>query len=378
MSSDIFFASDNASGVHPEIFQAMEQANSIGHAVSYGEDGITEKFHAEMKTVFGANSRAYLVYNGTAANVISIRSLLKGYNSVLAPPTAHLEEDECGSLEAISGNKIEHLPHDGGKIRAEDIPAKLGRRGFVHSTQPGMVSITQSTELGLVYSPEELRAIGDLCREEGLLFHMDGARISNAVASVLASSHPGWARLSDDELISLGRDILRSMTLDAGVHALSLGGTKNGLMFGEAVILMNGAQENGDLEFYRKQGAQLASKMRYISAQFNALFGSSLWLKNALRANEAARRLQQGVNEIISRHRDVLTNDRGGKIRIIHPPQANAVFLTIPRKWGAALQDRFRFYNWDEESYRLMCSWDTADETVDDFLSMLEGLISHS
>lgn len=378
MNRDSFFASDNASGVHPEVFKAMKHADSLGHAISYGDDGITEKFRAEMTGIFGENSRSYLVYNGTAANVISIRSLLKGYQSVLAPATAHLEEDECGSLEAISGNKIEHLPHDGGKIRAEDIPGKLGRRGFVHSTQPGMVSITQSTELGLVYSPEELREIGELCRKEGLLFHMDGARISNAVASVLASSHPGWMQLSDTELISRGREILRSMTLEAGVHALSLGGTKNGLMFGEAIILMNGAEENADLEYYRKQGAQLASKMRYISAQFSTLFNGTLWLKNALQANAAAARLHKGIDEIISRHRDLLTDNRGGKIRIIYPPQANAVFLTIPRSWGSPLQDRFRFYNWDEESYRLMCSWDTADETVDDFLTMLEGLISNS
>jgi threonine aldolase len=296
----------------------------------------------------------------------------------LTTEIAHLEMDECGSLEALGGMKIELLPHSGGKISPDDIPGKLRETGSVHHTQPGLVSLTQTTELGRRYSIEELQAIGRCCREHELFLHIDGARIANAVAGVLQEDEPEWQGLAGEKLMKRGREILMAMTLDVGVHALSLGGTKNGLMFGEAVILMNGCEKNTDFPFYRKQMAQLASKMRYISAQFGALFSTPLWLLNALHANQMARRLSEGIQRLETNHRDILLGSKGSKMKILHPVEANAVFVTLPKTWGERLQQSHRFYNWEPGSYRLMCSWDTRERDVDGLLEDLEGIIKRS
>jgi threonine aldolase len=350
---------------------AMAAANDAGHRISYGDDDFTDSASALFREIFGEDSALWFVYNGTAANVVAIRSLIKGYQAVLAPRTAHIEEDECGSLEAISGSKIEFLPQIGGKINADDIPGALGRLGFVHSVQPALVSITQSTELGQRYSLAELKAIGKVCAEHGLLLHMDGARIANAVAGELADTEPGWRDLSGDALVRRGREILAAMTADAGVHALSLGGTKNGLMFGEGIVLMNGAQANGDLPFYRKQTAQLASKMRYISAQFEAMYREDIWLRNALHANDLARRLEEGISDLAGRA-------PGAGLRVKHPVAANALFVVMPHAAAKKLQETYHFYAWDKDSYRLMTSWDSREEDVDRFLGELEAELSAS
>ncbi len=365
-----YFASDNCSSVHPEVISALDGANRAGHRISYGDDDFTASAHRLMAELFGSTSRTWFVYNGTAANVVAVRSLLKGYQSVLAPRTSHIEEDECGALEAMGGMKIEFLPESGGKISAADIPSMLGRLGFVHSVQPAMVSVTQSNELGRVYTVEELQEIGRVCREHGLLFHMDGARIANAVARILVQREPGWESLSDSALTQRGREILSAMTVEAGVNALSLGGTKNGLMFGEGIVLMNGCGENGDLPFYRKQTAQLASKMRYISAQFDAMYGGSLWLRNALAANSLASRLAEGID---GRREQFAA--AGHRLELKQEPEANAVFVIMPPAIAEKLQQKYKFYAWDEDSYRLMTSWDSGEKEVNEFLSDLDGLL---
>lgn len=367
MTENRLFASDNCSSVHPQVLQAIVRANEMGQVLSYGDDSCTIESRQLFRQIFGGESAIYYVYNGTAANVVAINSLLKSVQSVLAPSSAHIGEDEGGSLEAISGSKIEFLPAEAGKIRAEDIGLGLGHRGSVHRVQPGMVSITQSTELGQVYSIEELTAIGDVCREEGLIFHMDGARISNAVATELASVEPNWMNLSDSALISRSREILAAMTLDAGVQALSLGGTKNGLMFGEGIVLMNGLGSNTELRFFQKQNAQLASKMRYISAQFTAMYEGSMWVRNALNANHIASIVARGIDE----RRVKCASD----ISLLYPVQANAIFVRLPDYLAGALQKRFHFYDWTEGSYRIMTSWDSREEDAQLFLSELDVLI---
>ena len=369
-----FFASDNCSTVHPRIMEALQTVNTGGHTISYGDDEHTRAALTVLEGLFGTESTAFFVYNGTGANVIAIRSLLKGYESVLAPITAHIGEDECGSLEAIAGLKIEPLPHERGKIRAENIPACLGRRGFVHSVQPRLLSITQSNELGQVYSIEEVQNIGRACREHDLFLHVDGARIANAVASLLMDDEPNWQELSPAGLIRRSLEILAAITVEAGVHALSLGGTKNGLMFGEGIVLMNGAQGNTDLPFYRKQATQLASKLRYISVQFQSLYGDDLWIRNALHANTMARRLGEGIISLAERNRPPNTEKPG--IGIIYPIQANALFVTLPGRCAEELRTRYRFYPWGENSYRLMCSWDTRPETVESFIDDLSGILT--
>lgn len=357
------FASDNCSTVHPRVMAALQKVNEAGHVISYGDDIYTEAALTQIQELFGAESGGFFVYNGTGANVIAIRSLLKGYESVLTADISHLNEDECGSLEALGGMKIEPLPHRHGKIRAADIPGGLGRRGFVHSVQPRLLSITQSNELGQVYSIEEMQEIGRVCREYDLLFHVDGARISNAVASLLMDEEPQWAGLSSAALIRRGREILSAMTLEAGVQLLSLGGTKNGLMFGECIVLMGQKtlQAQETLLFYRKQMTQLASKMRYISVQFEELYGSDLWLRNALHANSMARRLADGLTRLYGQASENV---------FMYPVQANALFIILPPTLAEKLRPRYGFYDWNE-GCRLMCSWDSTAEDVDGFIAEL-------
>ena len=371
MKQKRFFASDNCAAAHPHIAQVLSDQG--GHLMSYGDDEYSKEALATLRELFGIQSSAFFVYNGTAANVLAIRSLLTGYEAVIAPRTAHLGEDECGSLEAIAGLKIEHIPHELGKIQAGEISSCLSRRGFVHSVQPRLLSITQSNELGQVYSVEEMQTIGRLCREHDLFFHVDGARIANAVAFLLMKEEPDWAGLSSIKLIQGGREILAALTVDAGVHALSLGGTKNGLMFGEGIILMNGAQNNKDLPFYRKQATQLASKMRYISVQFQELYRGDLWLRNALNANRMACRLEAGICQLIDQCN--FSQVEAVPFRILYPVQANAVFVTMPCRWADSLQPQYRFYPWGKDSYRFMCSWDTTAEDVDGFIVDLTRVI---
>ncbi len=336
------FASDNNSGVHPEILQAIEEANA-GHVVAYGDDPYTELAKEKFREHFGENIDVYFVFNGTAANVLGIKALTRSYHAVVCADVAHLNEDECGAPEKFTGCKLLTVDSPDGKLTVEGIRQHLHSFGFEHHVQPKVVSLTQATEMGTVYSPEEIRAIADLTHRHGMFLHMDGARISNAAVGLKAS--------------------LREITVDVGVDVLSFGGTKNGMMLGEAIVFFN-PELSRDFKYYRKQGMQLGSKMRFISAQFVALLSNDLWQKNAARANRMARLLAEKVREIPG-------------IKITQPVQANGVFAIVPPEIVPKLQEKYFFYIWDEEisEVRWMCSFDTTEEDVNDFVRVIREMM---
>jgi threonine aldolase len=335
------FASDNYAGAHPEILAALTDANR-GHMSSYGGDAVTKAAEAVLQQHFGAEARVFFVCNGTAANVLTLAALAKPHEAIVCPDGAHINVDECGAAERFGGNKLLQVPAVDGKITPDALERRLGGRNDVHRVQPRVVSISQATELGTVYTVDEIRALAACAHAHGLLLQVDGARLANAAASLG---------------VSLG-----AMTREVGVDAVSFGGTKNGLMFGEAVVLLNDSVAR-DFPFVRKQGMQLLSKMRFVSAQFLALMQGDLWLRSAQHANAMARRLAAGVADL-----------RG--MRVTRPVQTNAVFVTLPRAWIAELQRLSYFYMWNEETCeaRWMTSFDTTPADVDAFVATVERL----
>lgn len=337
------FASDNNAGVHPEIMDAMLACNN-GHTIGYGDDIYTERALKAIKEHFGEDTEAYFVFNGTAANVVGLKNITQSFNSIICADTAHIEEDECGAPEYFTGCKLLPVESKSGKIDIEGISHHLKGFDFEHHSQPAVVSITQATEMGTVYSVEEIRMLADFVHEKGLLLHMDGARLANAA-------------------VSLGLEMV-DITKNAGVDVLSLGCTKNGAMYGEAVLFFKpGLTEY--FKYFRKQSMQLASKMRYIAVQFEALFTDHLWRRNASHANDMARLLYNRVKNI----NGVIVN---GKV------ESNGVFAIIPSEIIHQLQKEFFFYVWDEKTseVRWMTSWDTQIEDVENFGDLLESLIS--
>ena len=328
------FASDNNAGVHPDVLEALLAANR-GHVVGYGDDGYTEATSRIFQKHFGSRARVYPVFTGTAANVLAIKAMARSYHAVLCAEASHLQVDECGAPESWTGCKLLGVPTPEGKLTPESVEAACHGIGDQHHVQPRVVSIAQSTEVGTVYRPEEVKALARWAHARGMLLHMDGARISNAAAS-------------------LGLN-LREVTGDLGVDALSFGGTKNGLMGADAVVIFNRRLDT-DFLFLRKQGMQLASKMRYLSVQLGALLTSGLWLKNARHANQMARLLESEVRSI-----------RG--VKLVYKVEANGVFAQLPPQAIRALRKRYFFYTWDERKsiVRWMCSWDTTDEDVRKF-----------
>lgn len=333
------FASDNNARVHHEILEAIIMAND-GDVISYGDDVYTQRAIEKFKEIFGKDIDVYFVYNGTGANVLALTAITKPFNAIIASPMSHINVDECGAVEKSSGCKIITVPSSDGKIRIDDIKKLLHAKGVEHHSQPKVVSITQSTEVGTVYTVEEIKEITKFAHENDMYVHMDGARIANAAASLNKS--------------------LREITKDAGVDVLSFGGTKNGMMFGEAVVFFN-RELSKDFKFVRKQGTQLHSKMRYISAQFEALLSNDLWLKNAKHANEMAQYLEEKVKEIDG-------------IKLTQRVEANAVFAIMPRKAIEKLQEKYFFYIWDEEKdeVRWMTSFDTKKEDIDLFVEEIK------
>jgi threonine aldolase len=340
------FASDNSAGIHSEVLAAIAAANE-GHALAYGADRWTtaamELFHRE----FGDASETSLVHGGTGANVVGLGALLKPWESVLCAATAHINVDECGAPERFLGCKLVPLAAPDGKLRPELIRATATAVGVdhaAHHVQPRVISISQSTEYGTVYRPEEIRALSTVARELGLLLHMDGARLANAAAAL---------------------DLpLRALTADVGVDLLSFGGTKNGAMAAEAVVFFDSARDAA-VRFGRKQAMQLPSKMRFMAAQFEALLRDGLWRRNAQHANRMARRLAEQAASVPG-------------VSITQPVDANAVFATLPRERIAALQARRFFYVWDEPraEVRWMCSFDTTEQDVDDFVSEMRKTLA--
>ncbi len=332
------FASDNYAGVHPEVLAALALANG-GHQSAYGDDDYTAHLQQTVRSHFGSRAEAFPVFNGTGANVVALQALTDRWGAVVCAESAHINVDECGAPERVGGLKLLTVPTEDGKLTPELIDREAHGWEDEHRAMPQVVSITQNTELGTCYTVEEVRAICEHAHERGMKVHLDGARIANAAASL---------------------DVpMRAFTNAAGVDVLSLGGTKNGMLFGEAVIVLDPGAV-GAMKHLRKLSMQLASKMRFISVQWDALLSGDLWLRNARHANAMAQRLAEGVKSVDG-------------VEILYPVQANAVFARLPNEVSERLQKRFRFYFWDEAAgdVRWMCSFDTTEADVDGFLAAL-------
>jgi threonine aldolase len=339
------FASDNNAPIAPEILQAILDANQ-GDAVGYGHDAWTERAVAKFKQHFGEETAVYFAFNGTGANVVGLSCLVRPWEAVLSPATSHLQTDECGAFERFTGCKVIPIATGDGKLRPDDIVPYL-RGPDEHYPQPRVVTISQSTEYGDVYEVDELRELCGFAHRHGLYVHVDGARIANAAAA-------------------LGKTP-REITKDVGVDLLSFGGTKNGLMLGEAICFFSPAVTADAPMFARKQGMQLASKMRYIAAQFETLLTGDLWLKYAWHANAMTQLLLAGVREI-------------DRIEITRPPRCNAIFATLDRTAIARAQERFFFYCFDElrPEVRWMTHWATTKADVDAFVDVLRESLTEA
>ncbi|MFF8837984.1 threonine aldolase family protein [Streptomyces sp. NPDC015130] len=333
------FASDNYAGAHPEVLAALALANE-GHQVAYGEDQYTEHLQRVIHSHFGAGAEAFPVFNGTGANVTALQALTDRWGAVICAETAHINVDEGGAPERMGGLKLLTVPTPDGKLTPELIDRQAWGWEDEHRAMPQVVSITQNTELGTVYTVEEIRAIVEHAHAKGMKVHLDGARIANAAASL---------------------DVpMRAFTNAVGVDVISYGGTKNGMIFGEAVIVLN-PDAVSHMKHLRKLSMQLASKMRFVSVQLEALLAKDLWLRNARHANAMAQRLAAGVRAVDG-------------VEILYPVQANAVFARLPHEVTRRLQERFRFYFWDEAAgdVRWMCAFDTTEDDVDAFLQALK------
>ncbi len=340
------FASDNAAPAHPDILAAIVAANQ-GHAVSYGADEWSKRAIASFERLLGEGIDVYFTFNGTGANVTALASVLRPYEAVITPASAHLNTDECGALERFSGSKILAVETADGKLRPADLERWLHSSKEEHHVQPRAISISQSTEYGDVYGVDELRDLCSFAHRQGLLVHMDGARISNAVAAL-------------DCPIAVA-------TRDAGVDVLTFGGTKNGLLFGDAIVYFDPSLHDGAARFVRKQAMQLASKMRYIAAQFEALLQDDLWLHNARKANAMAKRLEDRVRSIPG-------------VRITRPVTCNALFATLPSHAVSEAQQAFFFYVFDQarSEVRWMTTYETTDRDIAAFGAALERALKES
>ncbi len=346
------FASDNWSGVCPEIMETLAEVNT-GHIFAYGEgdEEITSQAINTFREHFGNDISVFFVYNGTAANVLGVKHLIKSYQAIVTAHSAHLNEDECGAPEKFIGTKILEIHTDNGKITPEQVEPFMTSIGFQHHSQPGIISISQVTEMGTVYSPGEIGKLADYAHSNNMYLHMDGARISNAA-------------------VALGSNF-REFTTDVGVDVLSFGGTKNGLMFGEAVIFFN-KELATDFEYNRKQGMQLHSKMRYISSQFNRYLKDELWKKNATISNNMANLLAKKISETTT-------------LKVSQKVEANGVFVFMPVDLIPKLQEHYFFHVWNEapvkiegincKEVRLMCSWDTNTEDIDGFIYLIADML---
>lgn len=331
----INFASDNYAGVHPEVMQAIWSANE-GPAIAYGGDEITAAAIQQFKHHLGNHAETFFVFNGTGANVSALCAMTQSHEAVICAEKAHIQVDECGAPEKIAGCKLLLVPAIHGKITVEGIQAQLQRIGDQHYVQARAISISQSTEYGTVYTLDELRKLSVFAKAHNLYLHMDGARLANAAASLQTD--------------------LKTIVEAAGADVLSFGGTKNGMMMGEAVVFLNPLLAKSFL-YIRKQNMQLASKMRFISAQFQALLSNDLWLNNARHANAMAQHMTQGLRKIKS-------------IQITQPVDANAIFAIMPMTLIEKLHTRYHFHIWDERlsEVRLMTSFDTKEEEIDAFV----------
>ena len=336
------FASDNNAGVHPEILEAIARVNQ-GHVIAYGDDPYTRSAIKKFEEHFGPDIAVFFTFNGTGANVLSLQALTRSFQSVLCSDYAHIYTDECGAPEKHAGCKLIPLPHQDGKITLASVRHAYHGIGDQHHSQPRVISITQCTEMGTVYQPEEIRALARFAHEHDMFLHMDGARIANA-AAVLGQT-------------------LRQATRDLGVDVLTFGGTKNGILGGEAVVFFH-PEHGHDFLYLRKQSMQLASKMRFIAAQFEALLGNNLWLRSAEHANRMARVLEKEISRIPG-------------VKVVWKVEANGVFVQIPRHSIEKIKNQYFFYVWIEEEsiVRWMCSFDTTEQDIRRFAEVVADAV---
>jgi threonine aldolase len=337
------FASDNNSGIHPDILKSIERANT-GHVIAYGDDIYTERAIIKVREHFGEEIEVFFVLTGTAANVLGLTVLTNTYNSIICAETAHINVDECGAPERFSGCKIIPVESKDGKINADSVKKHLHGFGFEHHSQPKIVSVSQPTELGTVYTADEISELGSYIHKYNMLLHMDGARLSNAA-------------------VSLGVGF-KDLTANAGVDVLSFGGTKNGMLFGESIIFFNKKLAE-NFKYIRKQGMQLASKMRYISTQFETYLSDDLWKKNALHANNMAQLLYSEISKVPN-------------VIVTQKVQSNSVFAILPEHSIKRLQDEYFFYVWNEEKHevRWMTSFDTTEKDIYDFVALVRKIVA--
>lgn len=333
------FASDNNAGIHPDILKEIAGSNG-GHVTGYGSDLYTEQAQGLFKELLGNSTETYFVFTGTAANVLGLSGILRSWHSIITASTSHMEGDECGAPEKFIGCKVLVVDTPDGKVTPALIEKHMHGIDFEHHSQPKAVSITQCTEMGTVYTPSEIREIADYAHSGNMLLHMDGARIANASVSLNLP--------------------FKAFTTDAGVDILSFGGTKNGMMFGESICFLQPGLTS-DFKYIRKQGMQLASKMRFISAQYIAYLKNDLWKANAANANAMAKLMGERLKDVDG-------------ITITQKIQSNGIFVIMPDKVAEEMRKHYFFYPWDEKrsEYRLMCSWDTKKEDIEDFVQLLK------
>ena len=339
------FGSDNNSGAHPRMLAAIAEAN-VDHAIAYGDDDWTRCAENVIRKMLDRNDiDPVFVFNGTGANVVALSACLQPFQSVICAATAHIATDECGAPVKFTGCPLKEIPTPDGKLTPKLVKRQLHGFGFEHHSQPKVIAISQTTEMGTVYTPEEVRALADLAHEYEMYLFVDGTRMANACASLNVS--------------------LKAMTVDCGVDIFTIGGTKNGLLFGEALVPMR-EELARNIKYHRKQTTQLYSKMRFVSAQFIPYLEEGIWLQNAVHSNEAAQKLADEMRKI-------------REIEITQSVDANAVFFIAPKPLTDRLLERYFFYPWDEErnEMRLVCSWDTSDEDIHDFIEYLNFLTSN-
>jgi threonine aldolase len=336
------FASDNNAGVHPDVLKAIAAAND-GHVVAYGDDPYTARAVKLFREHLGKDVEVFFVFGGTGANVLGLKAGTETHNAIICAHTAHINVDECGAPEKFTGCKLLPINSPDGKIKVDQIKPLLHEVGFEHHVQPRVISVSQATEMGTVYTPGELLALGKFAHDNDILLHVDGARIANAAASLKVK--------------------LKDITKDAGVDILSFGGAKNGMMYGEAVVFFNRSLAK-NFKYTRKQGTHLPSKMRFISAQFEALLSNNLWRQNALHANAMAQLLAGELKKI-------------PQIKITQKVESNGVFAIVPQKYVALLQKHYFFYVWNEEisEVRFMTSFDTTEEDISAFVALVRKTV---
>lgn len=332
------FGSDNHSGVSPEVLEAIAAANT-GHALAYGDDEYCRRAEQLFRDTFGPEAKVYFVFNGTGANVLNIDAMCRSHHAVVCAETAHINVDECGAPQRVTGCRLLPVDTPDGKLTPASAETRLHGFGFEHHSQPRAISISNPTELGTLYTLDEIGALADLAHSHGMYLHIDGARLANAAVALDCS--------------------FRQMTTDCGVDCLSFGGTKNGLLMGESAVVLNPALD-AELKYRRKQMTQLCSKMRFMAVQFEAYLATGLWRRNAEHSNRMAQLLLSSLEGI-------------AEAEVVYPVQANSVFVRLPRKVWTALQEDYFFYDWDEADnvVRWMCSFDT---TADDIARFVEAL----